>query len=111
MHINSYTHSTIVNIYFIYELGASDSHNNDPALKNCSFGAVTLTKNADINKYKYSGYGIGFDKRSSFWFPSGVFGQNILIFGVDMSSSARIYNKKKDILVLLPTLPIRKNTY
>ena len=64
------------------------------------FGAVTLTKNADIDKYGYSGYGIGFDRRSSFSFPSGGFGQNILIFGVDMSSSVHIDNKKKAILVL-----------
>ena len=59
-----------------------------------------LTKNADIEKYKYSGYGIGFDRRSSFSFPSGGFGQNVLIFGADMSSSIHIDNKKKDILVL-----------
>ena len=32
-------------------------------------------------------------------FPGGGFGRNILIFGVDMSSSAHIENKKKDILV------------
>ena len=37
---------------------------------------------------------------SSFSFPSGGFGQNVMIFGVDMSSSARIDNKKKDILIL-----------
>ena len=59
-----------------------------------------MTKNADIDKYGYSSYGIGFDRRSRFSFPSGGFGQNILIFGVDMSSSAHIDNKKKDILVL-----------
>ena len=81
-------------------MGAFGSHNNDPTLKNCLFGAVTLTKNVDIDKNKYSGYGIGFDRRSSFLFPSGGFGQNILIFGVDMSSSAHIDNKKNDILVL-----------
>ena len=68
--------------------------------KNCIFGAVTLTKNADIEKYKYSGYGIRFDRRSSFSFPSGGFGQNVLIFEADMSSSIHIDNKKKDILVL-----------
>ena len=33
-------------------------------------------------------------------FPGGGFSQNVLIFGVDMSSSAHIDNKKKDILVL-----------
>ena len=96
----SCTHSNIVNIYIVYELGASTSHNIDPTLKNCLFGAVNLTKNADIDKYKYSGYEIGFDRRSNFSFPSGGFGQNILIFGADMSSSTHIDNKKKDILVL-----------
>ena len=46
------------------------------------------------------GYGIGFDRRSSFLFPCGGFGQNVLIFGADMSTSTHIDNKKKDILVL-----------
>ena len=54
----SYTHLNIVNIWTAYELGASTSRNNDPALKNCLFGAVTLTKNDDIDKYGYSVYGI-----------------------------------------------------
>ena len=49
-------------------------------LKSCLSGAVNLTKNTDIDKYGYSGYGIGFDRRSSFSFPGGGFGQNILIF-------------------------------
>ena len=64
----SYTHRKTVNIYIDYELGASSSHSDDPRLKNCFFGAVTLTKNAYINKYKYSGYGIGFDRKPSFHF-------------------------------------------
>ena len=96
----SYTHEKVVNIYIVYKLDASTFHNNDPTLKNCLSGAATLTKNIDIDKYGYSGYGIGFDRRSSLSFPGGGFGQNVLIFGVDMSSSARIDNKKKDILVL-----------
>ena len=54
-------------------------------------------KNADIDKYGYSGYGTWFDRRSIFSFPGGGFGQNVLIFGADMSSSAHIYNGKKDI--------------
>ena len=63
-----------MNIYIVYELGASSSHISDPTLKNCLFGAVALTKNADIDNYKYSGYGIGFDRKGSFSFPSGGFG-------------------------------------
>ena len=90
-----YTHGKVVNIYIVYEFGASSSHNIDPTLKYCLFGAVTLTKNADIDKYGYSGSGIGFDRRSSFSFPGGRFHQNVLIFGVDMSFSAHIDNKKR----------------
>ena len=74
----------MVNIYIVYELAVSYSHDSDPTIKNCLFGAVALTKNADIEKCKYSGYGIGFDRRSSFSFTSGRFGQNLLIFGADM---------------------------
>ena len=91
----SYTHRAIVNIYIAYELGASSSHDNDPTLKYCLFGAVTLTKNADIDQYGYSGYGIGFVKRSSFSFPSCGFDQNEIIFRVDMSSSIHADYKKK----------------
>ena len=92
-----YTHGKVVNIYIVYEIGASSSHINDPTLKKCVFGAVALTKNADIDKYGYSGYGIGFDRRSSFSFPGGEVGQNVLFLGTDMSSYAHIDNKKRHI--------------
>ena len=87
-------------MFILFELGASSSNVNDPKTKKCLFNAVILTKNANIDKYRYSGYGIGFDTRSSFSFPVGGFGQNIIIFGVDMSSSPHIDNKGKDILIL-----------
>ena len=73
----SYTHEKVVNTYIVYEWSASSSHNNDPTLKNCLFGAVTLTENADVDKYEYSGHGIGFDRRTSFSFPGNGFGQNV----------------------------------
>ena len=95
-----YTHGTKVNIYIVYELGTSGSFNNDPTLKNSLLSAVKLTKNADIDKYQYSGYGVGFDGKGSFLFPGGGFGQNVIIFGVDMSSSVHVDNKKNDILIL-----------
>ena len=94
------THKIVVNIYIVYELAASSSNDSDPTIKNCLFGAVTLTKNADNEKYKYSGYDIGFDRRSSFSFSSGGFDKNVLIFGADMTTSIHIDNKGKDILVL-----------
>ena len=75
----SYTHGKVVNIYIVYELGAFSPHSDDPTLKNCLFGAVTLTINADIDEYGYSGFRIGLDIKSCFSFPGGGFGQNVII--------------------------------
>ena len=96
----SYTYGKTVNIYIVYELGASNSFNDDPTLKSSLFGAVRLTKNADIDKHQYSSYGIGFDRKSSFSFPGRGFGQNVIVFRADMSYSVHVDNKKKDILIL-----------
>ena len=96
----TYTHRKTVNIYIVYELGASGSLSNDTTLKNALFGVVKLTKNADIDKCQYSGYGSGFDRKGSVSFLSIGLGQNVIIFGVDMSSSVHINNKGKDILIL-----------
>ena len=59
-----------------------------------------MTKNADIDKYQYSGYGIGFSRKGSFSFPGGGFGQHVMIFGVYMSSSVHVDNKKKGNLLI-----------
>ena len=74
--------------------------NTRPTLVNCLLGAVSITKNADIDKNKYSGYGIGFDRTGVYLLPDGSFGRNVVIFGVDMSSSVHVDNKGKDILIL-----------
>ena len=71
-----------------------------PTLENCSFGAVRLTKNADINKYNYSGYGIAFDRHGCFSSPAIGLRRNVIVFGVDMSSSTKIDNRRKDISIL-----------
>ena len=57
------------------------------------FRAVRLTKNADIDKYHYSGYGIGFDRRRSFSLSSSGFGKNVIILGADMNLSVHIDHK------------------
>ena len=49
----TYDYGHKVNVYIVYELGASSSNDSDPTLKNSLFGAVTLTKNTDIEKYGY----------------------------------------------------------
>ena len=92
-------YGNIVNIYIIYEITSNYSDINYPTLENCLFGSVKLTKNADIDKYGYSGYGIGFDRETSFSFGNET-GKNVTIFGVDMRSSSKIDNRKKDIFIL-----------
>ena len=89
----------VVKIYIVYDLD-SNLNNFDPTLENCLFGAIKTTKNIDIDKYKYSGYGIGFDSKGTFSHPAGSFGQNAIIFGADMSSSVHANSRAKSILVL-----------
>ena len=72
---------------------------NYPTLTNALIGAVKLTKNTDIDQYKYSGYGIGFDGKGYFSIGNEL-GRNVIIFGADMSSSTNLDNKGKDILIL-----------
>ena len=75
----TFNHGKIVNIYIVYKIiRIANINNRDDNLtvQNALFGAVSLTKNADVNKYKYSGYGIVFDRTSSFSFPGG---QNVII--------------------------------
>ena len=59
-----------MNLYISYKLHISYKLNpqlrnlsRDFTLNNCLFGSAKLTKNADLDKYKYSRYGIGFDSR------------------------------------------------
>ena len=89
----SIIHGKVVNIYVVSEIISNSNDSNYPTVENCLFGSVKLTKNTNINKYRYSGYGIGFDRRTSFSIGNGI-GRNVIIFGVDMSSSLLIGNKK-----------------
>ena len=95
-----YNHGKIASKYIVHEISKYYSISTYPALQNCLFGAVTLTKNADIDQYKYSGYGIGFDRKGELSFGSRGFGRNFIILGADMSSSSHANNKKNNILVL-----------
>ena len=91
----------VINLYISYTLNPwLRNLNIDFTLKNCLFGSVKLTKNADPDKYKYSGYEIGFDSRSEFSFTDGSVGKNVIIFGADISSSVQIDNENKDTLIL-----------
>ena len=95
----TFNHREIVNIYIVYEIDKIYTKTH-PTQVNCLFGAISITKNADIDKNEYSGYGIGFDRTGIYLQPDGSFGRNAIIFGVDMNSSIHVDNKGKDILIL-----------
>ena len=65
----TYNYGPVVNICVVYRT-TLDAKTSNIALENCLFGVVKLTTNADVDKYKYSGYGTGFDSKGSFSQPS-----------------------------------------
>ena len=95
----TYSHKKVVNLYVVYEITYFYGISNYPILTNALFGAVKLTKNAAISKYKYYGYGIGFDGKGYYSIGNEI-GRNVIIFGVNMDSSTNLDNKGKDILIL-----------
>ena len=87
------------NMYIVYEISKNYNISSYPTLENCLFRAVSFTNNADIDYYKYSGYGIGFDRKGEFSFGSRGFGINCIIFGADLTNSSHANNRKNNILV------------
>ena len=95
----SIPHGKTVNIDIVYEITSYYNNSKYPTIENCLFGSVKVTKNADIDKYECSGYGIGFDTKGCFSIDNEI-GKNVIIVRVDMSSSSKVGNTKKDILIL-----------
>ena len=87
-------HGKIVNIYIVYEKNKNVNISSYPALENCLFGAVNLTKNVNFHRYIYSGYDIWFNRERFFSHPSGGTSSNVIIFRVDMSSSTKLITGK-----------------
>ena len=50
----------------VYKINGKFNISCYPTLEICLFGTVSLTENADIDKYNYSGYGIEFNKQGFF---------------------------------------------
>ena len=66
---NILIHKKVIKLYISYTLSSqSKNFNLDFKLSNCLFGSVKLTKNTDLSKYKYTGYGIGFDSAKRIFF-------------------------------------------
>ena len=93
--------SNVINIYIVYELDPiSSTRDTTFTIQNTLFGAMEITKNADISKYKYKGYGICFDEGGSFSIGNINNGSNVLIFGVDESYVIHSNNKANNIYVM-----------
>ena len=62
----TYPHWKIVNIHIVYDIRKNYDISSYPTLDNCLLSAVTLTKISNVDKYKYSGYGVGFNRKGFF---------------------------------------------
>ena len=106
--INKVISIPFVNIYVVYKLDPiSSTRNTDCTIQNALFGAMKITKNTDSSKNNYTGYGLYFDEGGEFGhtvkqgnFNRTTNAKNVIIFGVDMSSSIQATNRAKNIYVM-----------
>ena len=100
--------NNVINIYVVYKLGPiSSTRNTDYTIQNALFGAMKITKNTDSSKNNYTGYGLCFDEGGEFAhtvrqgnFDCTTNAKNVIIFGVDMSSSIHVTNRANNIYVM-----------
>ena len=92
----------------VYQLDPiASSRNADYTIQNALFGSCCIIKNADTSKNKYERYGICFDEGGTFShdrqvgaFKHTTTAINVIIFGVDISSSIHNTNKTRNINVM-----------
>ena len=102
--------NNVINIYVVYKLDPiSSTRNTDYTIQNALFGAMKITKNTDSSKNNYKEYGLYFDeggefghtvKQGNFNFNRTTNAKNVIIFGVDMSSSVHATNRVNNIYVM-----------
>ena len=98
----------VINIYIVYKLDPiSSTTNTDYTIQNALFGAMKITKKTDSYKNNYIGYGLCFDEGGEFGhtvkqgnFNRTTNAKNVIIFGVDMSSSVHATNRANNIYVM-----------
>ena len=93
--------TNIVDVYIAYDLDAWPRNpTNNFKFKNCLFVATNIVKNSDKEKYVFSGYGITVDSGTGSWSFDNDVARNVIIFGVDSSSSSYSDNCKHNFLIL-----------
>ena len=89
---NNYA-SKIVNACTVYELDAWPRNpTNNFKFKNCLFGASSVVKKSDKEKYAYSDYGLTFHSAGSWNFDKDT-AINVKIFSADNGSSSHTDNR------------------
>ena len=68
--------------------------------KNLLFGTTGIVNNINRENYVYSGYGITFHG-AGWWSFDNYTSRNVIIFGVDNSSSSHAGNLKKSFFILV----------
>ena len=94
----TYNHGPKISIFIVYKLN-THTINTDFALKD--FGSVKITKDKDPDNYVYSGFGIGFDSKSTFSHSDGTSAHNVIIFGADSSQSIHNGNRLAGNVLIL----------
>ena len=106
--INKIISIGVINIYIVYKLDPiTSTRNTDYTIQNALFGATKITKNTDSSKNNYIGYDLCFDEGGEFGhtvkqgnFNRATNAKNVIIFGVDMSSSIHATNRANNIYVM-----------
>ena len=106
--INKIISIGVINIYIVYKLDPiTSTRNTDYTIQNALFGAMKITKNSDSSKNNYTWYGLCFDEGGEFGhtvkqgnFNRTTNAKNVIIFGVDMSSSIHATNRANNIYVM-----------
>ena len=100
--------NNVINIYVVYKLDPiSSTRNTDYTIQNALFGALKIAKNTDSSKNNYTGYGLCFDEGGEFGhtvrqdnFDRTTNAKNVIIFGIDVSSSIHATNRANNIYVM-----------
>ena len=106
---SSFYSNPISNLYILYELNnwLRNSTNKFP-LKNCLFGTDKLVRNTDKSKFTDNGLGIRCDGEDIWSFGNDFVG-NVVIFGLDNTSSSHTDNKKESIDKIFLSLHYKGN--
>ena len=94
------THGKIENIYIVHEISKKYNISGYPTSENCLSGVVNLTKMLILTSINILDMELDLLDMSFFTDPSGGTGGNVIIFGIDLSSSTKIDNRKKHILII-----------